>query len=544
MKLINNNSVHSTLFQYDNLVELFEATSAKHKEATAYVCGRDSVTFSQLDDMSRHFAGYLQSLGLEKGCRIALMSTNTLSFVVAMWGIIRAGAIQVNVNPFYSARELQHQLSDSSPRAVVFADTCTDTVVQALDNNHEKFLIKITDDALLSTETSDAVEVLPTMGNRAISFKKAIQLGKNQPYQRPELCHSDGVFLQYTGGTTGVSKGAELSHGNIVANRSQTYAALSFAFHQCDKHVVLTVLPVYHIFSLSVNIVLLFSLGAKNILIPDARDVGMIAKVWKAHQPTFFSGVNTLFNALLHQPEFQSLDFSQLKITVGGGAAVQAQVAERWKALTGVRLMEGYGLSETSPVLTLNTEDNQPSTAGIGRPLLYTQIKIINESNKEAAPGESGELCVKGPQVMKAYWNNKQSTADSFTPDGFFKTGDIAYQDDNQCFHIVDRKKDMILVSGFNVYPNEIESVVSLHEDVLECACIGVPDDKTGEAAQLYIVVKNKDLQEAALIAHCRAHLAAYKVPKKVIVVDALPKSSVGKILRKSLRECSTARHQ
>lgn len=533
-------SAHAALFQYDNLIELFEDTCANYSDETAYVCGDENITFSQLELLSTQFAAYLQSLGLEKGCRIALMSTNTLSFVVAMWGIIRIGAIQVNVNPYYSPRELAHQLLDASPDTIIFADICTETVAQALRSANAKHLIKITDDALLSEEDNDVFAALPSFQGTKVSFKKAIQLGKNGQYKKPLLSHSDLVFLQYTGGTTGVSKGAELSHGNIVANRFQTYLMLSQWFQQsANKHVVLTVPPTYHIFSLSINIVLMFSLGAKNVLIPNPKDLLSITTAWSEHKPTFFSGVNTLFNALVNLAEFQSLDFSPLKITVGGGAAVQKQISHAWKSLTGVSLMEGYGLSETSPVLTLNTEENEQNNGGIGLPLPYTQIKIVNDDNLEVAKGSGGELCAKGPQVMKAYWNNPQSSAESFTPDGFFKTGDIAYQDENHFFHIIDRKKDMILVSGFNVYPNEIEAVVGQHQDVLESACIGVPDAKTGEAVQLFIVAKNSDLQESQLIAHCKAHLAAYKVPKSFIFLDALPKSNVGKILRKELRKPS-----
>ncbi|HFB65746.1 MAG TPA: long-chain-fatty-acid--CoA ligase, partial [Aeromonadales bacterium] len=353
--------------------------------------------------------------------------------------------------------------------------------------------------------------------------------------EEPELCRDDLLYLQYTGGTTGLSKGAMLSHGNLIANIKQ-YEELAKNDINYGNDIILTAIPMYHIFALSMNTLAYFTFGASNVLVTNPRDMKSFVETWSHYDISMFTGVNTLFNGLLHTPGFAEIDFSTLKMTIGGGAPVQSAVSDKWKEVTGKALMEGYGLSETSPVLTLNLNYVEPSISGIGIPVPSTEISLRDDEGKEVAPGDAGELCAKGPQVMAGYWNNDEATKDAMTTDGFFKTGDIAVLDEQGHFHIVDRKKDMILVSGFNVYPNEIEAEAAGMDDVMECACVGVPDEKTGEAVKLFVVKTNPSLTEQDIQNYCRSRLAAYKIPKQVIFIEELPKSTVGKILRRELR--------
>ena len=522
---------------YDSMLDLFNQSVVKYKKTTAFSNFERELSFNDVDRLSRDFAAYLQTqLHIKKGERVALMCPNTLCFPIAMWGIIRVGGVQVNVNPMYTPRELQHQLNDAQVDTIIIFSSATKTLADIIDNTSIKNIITINLDDLVDKNLPSAA-----VDNRlsvTTTFTDALTKGQNLALEEPVLSHDDLLFLQYTGGTTGLSKGAMLTHGNIIANIVQ-FQEFSKNRIKYGKEIIITAIPMYHIFALTVNTLCYFLFGAKNILVTDPRNMAAFVEIWKKNETTDFTGVNTLFNGLLHTPGFSEVDFSALKLSVGGGAAVQQAVADKWQSITGIRLEEGYGLSETSPILTLNFGGNNSYVPGIGVPLPSTDISIRDDAGNIVPQGESGELCAKGPQVMAGYWQNSDATEETMTEDGYFKTGDIALLDEHGFFHIVDRKKDMILVSGFNVYPNEIEAEIAHMPGIMESACIGVPDEKTGEAVKVFVVKENSEdseITEQDVIDFCRLHLTAYKVPKSIVFIDQVPKSSVGKLLRRELR--------
>lgn len=526
--------------RYNSLIDLLHKTTAKYQKQTAYSNFGAELTFEEINELSRDFAAFLQhKLNITQGERVALMCPNTLCFPVAMWGIIRVGAVQVNVNPMYTPRELAHQLNDAQVDTIIIFSPSTKMLADIIDKTGVKNIITVDlDDLINKGLPCDSVDERLT---DTISFTDALAQGKPLELDEPTLCQDDLLYLQYTGGTTGLSKGAMLSHGNLIANILQ-YQEFAKNHINYGNDIVITAIPMYHIFALMANTLGYFYFGAKNVLVTNPRDMPSFVEVWKNTPATMFTGVNTLFNGLLHTPGFEQVDFSSLKLCIGGGAAVQTAVADKWQQVTKVRLHEGYGLSETSPILTLNfgNADQTDYIPGIGVPLPNTDISIRDDLGNSVAHGESGELCAKGPQVMSGYWNNIEATNDCMTHDGYFKTGDVALLSEKGFFHIVDRKKDMIIVSGFNVYPNEIEAEIANMPGVLESACIGVDDEKTGEAVKLFVVinknVKNANITEQDVINFCRQGLTAYKVPKQVVFIDEVPKSSVGKLLRRELR--------
>ncbi|WP_029921555.1 AMP-binding protein [Nevskia soli] len=530
---------------YASLAQVLEASCDKFRELPAFENMGVCLSYDDIDRLSQDFASYLQNvLGLNKGDRVALMMPNLLQYPVAVFGVLRAGMVVVNVNPLYTPRELEHQLKDSAARAIVIIENVAITLQEVID--------KVPLEAVITTQVGDlfgfpkglitnfAVKRVKKMVPAwnipgTVPFRTALARGKAQPYHRVTLTHEDVAFLQYTGGTTGLSKGATLTHGNMVSNLVQMHAWIGPMLNE-GKDIVVTALPLYHIFALTVNCLLFLRVGGKNILIANPRDMPGFVKELAASKLTAFTGVNTLFNGLLNTPGFAEVDFKALKFTVGGGAAVQQAVAEKWQKVTGVALTEGYGLSETSPGVCFSPLDKPEWNGSIGIPLPSTYVSLRDDDDKVVEIGKPGELCVKGPQVMRGYWNKPEENAKSFTADGYLRTGDIAVMDEKGYFKIVDRKKDMILVSGFNVYPNEIENVVALHPGVMEVACIGVPDAKTGEAVKVFVVKKDPNLTVEILREHCKHNLTGYKVPKLIEFRDGLPKSPVGKILRRELR--------
>ncbi len=531
--------------EYSSVADIVDKSCEKFRSLQAFECMGVQMSYDELDRLTQDFASYLQNvLNLNKGDRVAVMMPNVLQYPVSIFGILRAGLVVVNVNPLYTPRELEHQLRDSGARAIVVMENFCTTLQEVLAKTRIETVIttQIGDMAgfpkslITNFMVKRVKKMVPSWSIAGtVPFRTALARGKAQPHLQPNLGFEDVAFLQYTGGTTGLSKGATLTHGNIISNLTQMRAWMGSALEE-GKDTIITALPLYHIFALTVNCLQFMSVGGFNVLIPNPRDMPGFVKELGRHKFTAFTGVNTLFNGLLNTPGFEQLDFSHLKLTVGGGAAVQQAVAEKWSKLTGKPLTEGYGLSETSPGVTFGPL-NQPHWNGtIGLPLPSTLISLRDDDDNEVPLGEPGELCVKGPQVMRGYWNKPEENAKSFTPDGYFKTGDVAVMDKEGYFKIVDRKKDMILVSGFNVYPNEIEDVVARHPGVLECACVGMPDAKTGEAVKVFVVRKNPNLTAEALKEHCKELLTGYKVPKAFAFVESLPKSNVGKILRKELR--------
>jgi len=522
------------LLGYNSLIDFFHQSVEKYQDQPAFNNFDTELSFNEVDKLSRDFAAYLQTNhNLEKGDRVALMSPNTLSFPVAMWGIIRTGAVQVNVNPMYTARELAHQLNDAQVDTIIIFSGSTPVLAEIIEKTSIQNIITIDlDDLVNKGLPAIPIDERLTLTN---TFSQALNIGRDLALTEPSLSTSDLIFLQYTGGTTGLSKGAMLTHGNIMSNTLQCKEFLN-SYTKQGEEVVLTAIPMYHIFALTVNALCYFFYGAKNILVTNPRDMPAFVKIWQTHDITFFTGVNTLFNGLLHTPGFSEVDFSKLKLCIGGGASVQEAVATKWLETTGTRLNEGYGLSETSPVLTLNIGDVNCTISGIGVPVSSTDISIHNDSGIELPQGEAGELWAKGPQVMAGYWNNVNATKESITEDGYFKTGDIAMIDMQGFAHIVDRKKDMINVSGFKVFPNEIEAEVAKIPGIVESACIGVEDDRTGEAVKLFVVRENETLTEQDIINFCRKSLTGYKIPKYVHFIEQIPKSTVGKILRRELK--------
>jgi long-chain acyl-CoA synthetase len=521
---------------YRSVVDLMEQAMKRFADKPAMRCAGQTLTYADLDRLSRDFAAYLQGkLGVKKGDRIAVMTPNLLAFPIAFLGIIRAGAAQANVNPLYTPRELQHQLNDAGVETLIVFNGVTATVAEVMAKTQLKTVITVgVGDGSGVAMPSPPVDARLT---GTVSFSDALAEGAKLPFKPVDINGDDLLFLQYTGGTTGLSKGAALSHRNLVANTEQFKAFMPDDMRP-GQEVIVTAIPLYHIFALMVNFITYFSVGADNWLVPNPRDFDSFLDTLKKARPSVFMGVNTLYAGLVAHPKSKEIDWSNLRLAGGGGSAVIGAVSDKWKALTGTFIREGYGLSETSPVLSFNPAAVREFTGTTGLPLPSTDIKLIDDEGREVGIGQAGEICAKGPQVMKGYWQQPEANKAAFTADGYFRTGDVGTFDTLGFLRIVDRKKDMVLVSGFNVFPNEIEAVATGCPGVAECACVGVPDEKTGEAVKLFVVKSpNGALDEATLIAHCRKELTAYKVPKIVRFVDALPKSTVGKILRRELRD-------
>jgi len=529
---------------YASVRDVFDQVVAKFAERPAYTCMGKSITFAELDASSTAFGAFLQGRGLAKGARVALMMPNILPYPVCLFGTLIAGCTVVNVNPLYTARELEHQLADSGAEVIVVVENFAHTLQEVIARTKMKHVVVTSIGELMGLNGMVVNFVLRYVKKMvpawnipgAIRLSEALEEGAKRKLERRPIGHEDIAFLQYTGGTTGVAKGAMLLHRNIVANLLQA-AAWVKPFLGDARQVIITPLPLYHIFSLTANCLIFMTLGAENVLITNPRDIPGFVKEMAKHRFTAFTGVNTLFNALLNNPEFAKLDFSTLRMSLGGGMAVQQAVAERWKKVTGVPLIEAYGLTESSPGATMNPLDLPDYNGSIGLPIPSTDIVLRDDEGRDVSFGERGELCIRGPQVMKGYWQRPDETAKVLDKDGWLATGDIAVMDEHGFVRIVDRKKDMILVSGFNVYPNEIEAVVVTHPGVLECAAIGVPDAKSGEAVKLFVVKRDENLSAEELLAHCRAKLTGYKCPREVEFRKELPKSNVGKILRRELRD-------
>ncbi|WP_335903211.1 long-chain-fatty-acid--CoA ligase FadD [Shewanella algae] len=532
--------------RYASLLEMLESGVNTYADQPAFVNMGATLTYRKLEERSRAFAAYLQNdLKLQKGDRVAIMMPNLLQYPIALFGVLRAGMVVVNVNPLYTPRELKHQLVDSGAKAIVVVSNFASTLEQVVDQTPVKNVIITGLGDLLSAPKRTLVNFVVKYIKRlvpkyslphAISMRRALRAGKKAQYVKPVVKSDDIAFLQYTGGTTGVSKGAMLSHGNIVANVLQANGAYAPLLND-GKEFVVTALPLYHIFALTVNCLLFLHKGANNLLITNPRDIpGFVAELRKTPF-TALTGVNTLFNALVNSEEFAALDFSRLKLSIGGGMAVQRAVADKWQNITKTRLLEGYGLTEASPLVACCPYDLAGYNGSIGLPAPSTQIQVRGDDGQVLPQGETGELFAKGPQVMLGYWQRPEETAKVIDKDGWLATGDIGYMDEKGFFYIVDRKKDMILVSGFNVFPNEVEEVVALHPKVVEVAAVGVPHEVSGELVKIFVVAKDKSLTEKELIKHCRHHLTGYKVPKLVEFRDELPKTNVGKILRRELRD-------
>jgi long-chain acyl-CoA synthetase len=530
---------------YDSLASMLEEVFIKYKNRPSFHNMGTTMTYGDLDKKSKCFASFLQNeLGLKKGDRVALMMPNILQYPVALFGILRAGMVAVNVNPLYTKRELKHQLNDSGAEAIVIFANSANILEKVLSETSVKHvmvtqigdLLKFPKNLIVNFVIKNVKKMVPAFQlPKAMNFKDCVENGDPSKFVKTEVTLEDTAFLQYTGGTTGVSKGAILSHGNIVANLTQAKGWIGNAIKEGEE-IIITPLPLYHIFSLTANCLAFSSLGAMNVLITNPRDIPGFVKELSKWKFTTITGVNTLFNVLVNNEDFAKLDFSSLRITLGGGMAVQRVVAEKWKEVTGVPLIEAYGLTETSPAASMNPMNMKEFNGMVGLPISSTIMTIRDDDGKDLPAGEAGEICIKGPQVMKGYYNRPDETAKVMYDDGFFKTGDVGVMNENGYFKIVDRKKDMILVSGFNVYPNEIEDVVASHPKVMECAAIGVPNEKSGEMVKIFVVKKDNSLTEAELKGHCKENLTGYKVPKEYEFRDDLPKSNVGKILRKDLR--------
>ncbi len=537
------------LSQYHSLVHLMEESFQKFATRKAYVSMDKAITYAQVDAMSRQLGAWLQSRGLEKGARVAIMMPNVLQYPVAIAAVLRAGYVVVNVNPLYTPRELEHQLADSGAEAIIILENFAHTLQQVIGKTQVKHVVVATMGELLGGVKGMLVnfvvrkvkKMVPAFDlPNAVSFNKALSQASGMQLKPVDLHQEDIAFLQYTGGTTGISKGATLLHRNVIANVLQSDLWLQPALSkepQVDQITIICALPLYHIFALTACCLLGTRIGALNVLIANPRDIPDLIKTLSKYRFNMFPAVNTLYNGLLNHPDFAKLDFSGLKVTNGGGMAVQKAVADKWIQVTGCPIAEGYGLSETSPVVTCNLALATEYTGSIGLPFPSTEIVILDDAGKPVPIGQPGEIAVRGPQVMAGYWNRPDETAKVMTPDGFFKTGDVGVMDEQGYTRIVDRKKDMILVSGFNVYPNEIEGVIAEHPGVLECACVGVPDVNSGEAVKLFVVRKDPTLTVEQLMEYCRQQFTGYKRPKIIEFRDALPKTNVGKILRRELRD-------
>jgi long-chain acyl-CoA synthetase len=531
---------------YSSLTALIEDSFKKYADKPAFENMGKLFTFAEMDKLSRDFAAYLQNeLGLVAGDKIALQMPNLLQYPIAMFGALRAGLTVVNTNPLYTPSEMEHQFKDSEAKAIV--------ILANFAHNLEKILGKTQIQHVIVTEIGDMIgglkgaivnfvvkkvkKMVPSYSlPGAIKFKDTVKKGSSLDFNKPEIKNTDLAYLQYTGGTTGVSKGAMLTHRNLVANLTQVHAWMIHGGLKDGQEIFITALPLYHVFALVCNALVSVYVGANNVLITNPRDMPAFIKELGKHQFTVITGVNTLFNGLLNQPAFANLDFSKLKFAFGGGMAVQKAVSEKWESVTGAPLSEGYGLTETSPVLTANPLDGNGRVGYIGMPVPGTEIVLLDDDGKEVKPGERGELCAKGPQVMAGYWQKPEETEKTFI-NGWLKTGDIAEMTEDGFFKIVDRKKEMILVSGFNVYPNEIEDVIASHPKVLEVGAIGVPDKKSTEAVKIYIVKSDDSLTEEEIKTYAKENLTGYKCPKYVAFTDELPKSNVGKILRRIIKE-------
>ena len=538
---------------YRSLTELLEEAFRRHARSCAAVCMDSALSFAQLDELSSALGAWLQCKGVAKGTRVALMLPNVLQYPVAIAAVLRAGGVVVNVNPLYTARELEHQLKDSGAEAIVVLENFANTLAEVIERTAVKHVVLASMGDLLGFWKGQLVNLavrhvkkmvpefsLPLADGRSVTrFNLAIAEGTRLSLRRVDIGPEDVAFLQYTGGTTGVSKGATLLHRNVVANVLQSEAWFRpklDTLRQSRQLTVVCALPLYHIFALTACFMLGARLGMKNLLIPNPRDIQGFVKTLSSHRVSMFPAVNTLFNALANDPDFARLDFSDLVISNGGGMAVQRATAEKWREVTGCPVVEGYGLSETSPVVTINRFDVEEFTGSIGLPVPSTLVAIRDDQGQDLPHGQPGEICIKGPQVMAGYWNRADETAQVMSADGFFRSGDVGVMAADGSIRIVDRKKDMILVSGFNVYPNEIEQVVSQHPGVLECAAVGIPDEKSGEAVKLYVVRRDGSLTESDVMSYCRENFTAYKRPRHIEFRDDLPKSNVGKILRRELR--------
>jgi long-chain acyl-CoA synthetase len=534
--------------QYRSLVHLLEESFRKYAARDAYACMGKHLTYAKLDELSKKLGAWLQGRGLKKGARVALMMPNVLQYPVAIAAVLRAGYTVVNVNPLYTPRELEHQLNDSGAEVIIILENFATTLEQVIGKTRIKHVVVATMGDMLGVKglivnfvVRNVKKLVPAYSlKNALSFKQALAEAGRMALEPVVLGHDDVAFLQYTGGTTGVSKGATLTHRNVIANVLQNEAWIQPALARepkVDALVIVCALPLYHIFALTACCLFGMRVGGMNLLIPNPRDIPGFIKQLGKYKFNLLPAVNTLYNGLLNNAEFAKVDFSQLKICIGGGMAVQRAVNDKWLKVTGCPIVEGYGLSETAPTATCNPCDATEFSGNIGLPLPSTEIAILDDSGAPVALGQPGEIAIRGPQVMAGYWNRPDETAKVMTADGFFKSGDIGTMDERGYVKIVDRKKDMILVSGFNVYPNEIEEVVAAHPGVLECACIGVPDAGSGEAVKLFVVRKDQTLTAEQLIAYCKEQFTAYKRPKYIEFRNELPKTNVGKILRRELRE-------
>ncbi|MFN3302742.1 MAG: long-chain-fatty-acid--CoA ligase [Roseateles sp.] len=534
---------------YPSLVDLLDTGFKKHGNKPAYLMMGKSISFAQVDEASRALAAYLQGLGLDKGDRVAIMMPNVFQYPVAVAAVLRAGYVVVNVNPLYTPRELEHQLKDSGAKAIIIIENFASVLQQVIKSVPTKHVILAAMGDMLGLLKGSIVNYVVRNVKKmvpafelpgAVRFNDALSKGRGQSYKKPQLGPDDIAVLQYTGGTTGVSKGAVLLHRNLVANILQNEAWYQPALKKIpagEQVVTICALPLYHIFGFNANMMLSMHIGGANVLIPNPRDLPAMLKELKGHRFHSFPAVNTLFMAMANHPDFNTVDWSNLVISVGGGMAVQQATAKLWLEKTGCPIVEGYGLSETSPTATCNPTDSTAYTGTIGLPLPQTELKLLDDDGHEVPPGQPGEIAIKGPQVMAGYWQRPDETAKVMTADGFFRSGDIGTVDERGYFKIVDRKKDMILVSGFNVYPNEVEDVLTQMPGVLECAAVGVPDAKAGEAVKVVIVKKDPNLTEADVRAYCEANLTGYKRPKIIEFRTDLPKTPVGKILRRELRD-------
>ncbi len=531
--------------QYRSIADLFEKSVAKYRDRPAYCNMGKTISFGDLDRQSRDVGAWLQGKGLGRGARVAVMLPNCLQYPVSIFGILRAACVVVNVNPLYTARELEHQLKDSGAVAIVVLENFAHVLQEVIGRTSVRHVVVAAlgdrlgfKGLIVNFVLRRVKKMIPAWSLAgATRFNAMLEEGAKAGFKPVEVGHEDVAFLQYTGGTTGVSKGATLLHRNILANIEQTFAWLRPFMNESEAPLIITALPLYHIFSLTVNALLMMKAGGCNVLITNPRDIPGFVKELARHRFGLITGVNTLFNALLHNEDFRKLDFSAMRICIGGGTAVQKAVADRWKQVTGRTLLEGYGLSETSPSATMNPLNVAEYTGSIGLPLPSTEIVLRDDGGNEVPSGSRGEIFIRGPQVMKGYWNQPEETAKVLGSDGFLATGDIGVMDEQGYVRIVDRKKDMILVSGFNVYPNEIEAVVAMHPGVLECAVIGVPDRHSGEVPKLFVVKKDPALTEEDLRRHCAENLTGYKRPRYIEFRKDLPKSNVGKILRRALRD-------
>ena len=531
---------------YQSVAEVFDKAVAKYGDSPAFTNLGTTLSYADMDRLTGNLASYLQRLpNMRKGDRIAVMMPNVLQNPIAIFAVLRGGFTVVNTNPLYTKRELKHQLSDSGAKAIIVMENfcqvlqgvVDETPIQHVITTQLGDMLKFPKSLIVNLVVKYVKKMVPEFSlPRSVSFKAALKMGAKTPYDAVKISHQDIAFLQYTGGTTGVAKGAMLTHRNMIANMQQASAWIKDKVEE-NKETIITALPLYHIFSLTANCLTFMKVGAQNYLITNPRDMPNFVKELQHVSFTAITGVNTLFVGLMNTPGFDKIDFSRLKLTLGGGMAVQKPVAERWKKATGAPLLEAYGLTETSPAVCINPLNLAEYNGSIGLPVPSTEVSIQDENGKLLPQGESGELCVRGPQVMKGYWNREDETAKVITPDGWFKTGDVAKMDASGYFRIIDRLKDMILVSGFNVFPNEVETIIAEHEGVLEVGVIGEPDEKCGEIVKAVIVKKDQSLTEEAVKKHCKLSLTGYKVPRIIEFRAELPKTNVGKILRRELRK-------